>query len=234
MALWKPHGCIFQSSVSKLETWWRPAASLAKTVTKLQLQKWSRKRREYTDCDRKVCRGKRAALTSFGMRSSCDAVWVLDSMPAEKGERYEVSKAQENSIVFCSSKWFPLSFVPIAHYFNLTWNWYIGLLKCSGWNMMDASPSHFCLMRWKKNPPTVRPSFEVHCECDVFVFIFKVFCWRNLPQGPYRVGNVRYFSLYKEPSIISEFRLDWLVKAYYIRNSVNNTDRQTDFLKIIS
>lgn len=41
------------------------------------------------------------------MRSSCDAVWVLDSMPAEKKERYGVSKAQKNSIAFWHSKLSP-------------------------------------------------------------------------------------------------------------------------------
>lgn len=83
-----------------------------------------------TGCDQKVWRTKNAALTSFGMRSSCDAVWVLDSMPAEKDEWYGVSKAQENSIAFCSSKWFPLSFVTIAHYVNLTWRF---------WNALDGT-----------------------------------------------------------------------------------------------
>lgn len=90
--------------------------------------------------------------------------------------------------------------------------WWMPVLRISVW----------CAERNKS--PTVRPSFEVYCGCDVFVFIFLVFCWWNLPQGPYRVRNIRYFSSYKELRSILPAGLR--SKVYCTKNSINRIDRR--------
>lgn len=107
----------------------------------------------------------------------------------------ELAKLRRTPLHFGALNYPLVSFTPIAHYFNLTWRSYFGL----GWNMMDASPSYFCLMGWKKNSATVRPSFDdVLWRCDVFVLIF---CSKCFVEDPFLEGLIEwvicYFSLYK-------------------------------------
>lgn len=62
---------------------------------------------------------KEVFLTSFGMRSSCDAVWELDSMPAGRGTS---TKLTNRRIIRCSlfAFLFPFLFFHCLVLLNLT------------------------------------------------------------------------------------------------------------------
>lgn len=109
----------------------------------------------------------------------------------------ELAELRRTRLHFAALNDFSLSFAPIAHCFSLTWSWYFGLL-----NALDGTwwmPVLLISVWWAERKIQLLEGLHLMKFIGdvMYLSLFSVFCWRNLPQGPYKVGSVYYFSLYK-------------------------------------